>query len=163
MNGTLPWSETTTKVFRRAANCAVLPVFFRWAALTKSGTGIPMIVRLKNVKLLNTNQKPLAVQLPSMRFELGDSEDDLPTAIEENTLPSLQFSPNPTRDWLQIAPPRGFSKALKARLFDKNGAVVLESESLELDVRELQEGLHWLQLEDLESGEVTKGVKVVIL
>ncbi len=140
--------------------CSIACIF-SVGSIDKSGSGIPMIVRLKNVKLLNVNEKSLAVSLPSMRFEVGEVEQDLPTSIEENLLPQLQFYPNPVRDWLYITPSIGFSKNVKVRLFDKNGAVVLEGGGLDLDIRDLQEGLYWLQLED--NGRVTEGVKVLIL
>jgi len=140
--------------------CSIACIF-SVGSIDKSAANIPMIVRLKEVKLLNVNQKPLTVQLPAMRFEIGESED-LTTSIEENVLNSLQFYPNPSRDWLHITPPLGFSNDLTVRFFDKNGAVVLQQKWEDsIDIRSLKEGLYWLQLED--KGRMTKSVKVVVI
>ena len=137
---------------------------FSVGSIDKSGAKIPMIVRLKDVKLLNKKQKPLTVQLSSKRFEIGVSEDLSTTIEEENALPKLQFFPNPSRDWLHITAPSNFSNDLEVRIFDKNGAVVLkEKGKASIDIRSLQKGLYWLQLEDLKSGKVTKGEKVLMM
>ncbi len=144
--------------------CSIACIFSVGSIGKNGAKKVPLTARLKDLKVVNENEKTIAIQsLPFQRFTIGEGEEDLPTAMEPHKLPLLQFRPNPSRDWLQISPPIGFSNDLRVRLFDKNGALVLVQDGLEVDVRFLQKGLYWLVLEDVLSGKFAKTEKVVVI
>lgn len=144
--------------------CSIACIFSVGSIGKNGAKKMSLTIRLKDLKVVNKNEKTIAIQsLPFQRFTIGENEDGLPTAMENHALPTLQFYPNPSRDWLQVSPPIEFSNDLTVKLFDRNGALVLMQDELEVDVRFLQRGLYWLVLEDKLSGKRTKMEKVVVM